>query len=207
MLRRLVTSNRSAPHRPANPYYRAFQRFLGRTLSATERVVISALERQRHRGRPRPVMVIDHDKNDSTNGPQRLPPLSPRDLPRRRHGTQHYPALRKNPSKNTTSKAHHLPSGRLSPRLNSLLHPHDRRSGRLLILPVPETPRRFPAPLPRPLPYTLRRGVYCHTHARRLAPFPRPRNRRVRLHPASETRSALSRHRRHTYIHRRRPPH
>ena len=66
MFRRLVTSNRSAPHRPVNPYYREFQRFLGRTLSAAERVVISTLERQRHRGRPRPIMVIDHDKNDST---------------------------------------------------------------------------------------------------------------------------------------------
>ena len=66
MLRRLVTSNRSALNKLANPYYREFQKFLGRTLSATERVVISALERQRHRGRPRPVMVIDRDKNDST---------------------------------------------------------------------------------------------------------------------------------------------
>ena len=66
MFRCLVTSNRSALRTLPNPYYRAFQRFLGRTLSATERVVISALERQRHKGRPRPIMVIDHDKNDST---------------------------------------------------------------------------------------------------------------------------------------------
>ena len=66
MLRRLVTSNHHKAKALPNPHYRAFQRFLGRTLSATERVVISALERQRHRGRPRPIMVIDHDKNDST---------------------------------------------------------------------------------------------------------------------------------------------
>ncbi len=66
MLRRLVTSNRQRAVRPPDIYCREFQRFLGRTLSAAERVVISALERQRHRGRPRPIMVIDHDKNDST---------------------------------------------------------------------------------------------------------------------------------------------
>ena len=66
MLRRLVTSNRQRAVRPPDIYCREFQKYLGRTLSATERVVISALERQRHRGRPRPVMVIDHDKNDST---------------------------------------------------------------------------------------------------------------------------------------------
>ena len=66
MLRRLVTSNHHKAKTLPNPYYRAFQRFLGRTLSATERVVISALERQRHRGPLRPIMVIDHDKNDST---------------------------------------------------------------------------------------------------------------------------------------------
>ena len=66
MLRRLVTSNRSVLRTLPNPYYRDFERFLGRTLSATDRVVISTLERQRHKGRPRPIMVIDHDKNDST---------------------------------------------------------------------------------------------------------------------------------------------
>ena len=66
MLRRLVTSNRQRAVRPPDIYCREFQKFLGRTLSATERVVISSLERQRHRGRPRPVMVIDRDKNDST---------------------------------------------------------------------------------------------------------------------------------------------
>ena len=66
MLRRLVTSNRRHAVRPPDIYCREFQKYLGRTLSATERVVISTLERQRHRGRPRPIMVIDHDKNDST---------------------------------------------------------------------------------------------------------------------------------------------
>ncbi len=66
MLRRLVTSNRRHAVRPPDIYCREFQKYLGRTLSATERVVISALERQRHRGPLRPIMVIDHDKNDST---------------------------------------------------------------------------------------------------------------------------------------------
>ena len=66
MLRRLVTSNRQRAVRPPDIYCREFQRFLGRTISAAERVVISTLERQRHRGPLRPIMVIDHDKNDST---------------------------------------------------------------------------------------------------------------------------------------------
>ena len=66
MLRRLVTSNRQRAVRPPDLYCREFQKYLGRTLSATECVVISTLERQRLRGRPRPIMVIDHDKNDST---------------------------------------------------------------------------------------------------------------------------------------------
>ena len=66
MLRRLVTSNRQRAVRPPDIYCREFQKYLGRTLSATERVVISTIERQRHRGRPRPIMVIDRDKNDST---------------------------------------------------------------------------------------------------------------------------------------------
>ena len=66
MLRRLVTSNRQRVVRPPDINCREFQKHLGRTLSATERIVISALERQRHRGRPHPIMVIDHDKNDST---------------------------------------------------------------------------------------------------------------------------------------------
>ncbi len=64
MLRRLVTSNRQRAVRPPDIYCREFQKYLGRTLSAAERVVISTLERQRGR-RPQPIMVIDHGTNNS----------------------------------------------------------------------------------------------------------------------------------------------
>ncbi len=65
MLRPLVTSNRKRALRPPDIYCREFQKFLGRTLSATERAVISPLEKQRIKSRPQPIMVIDRGTNDS----------------------------------------------------------------------------------------------------------------------------------------------
>ena len=179
MLRRLVTSNRQRAVRPPDLYCREFQRFLGRTLSATERVVISALERQRLRGRPRPIMVIDRDKNDSTRILNEYLRYRLATSPDDATAHQHHPALSKNPNKNSASKTYHLPSGRLPPRLHPLIHSDDRRAGRLLILPIPKAPRRLPASMPRPIPHTLRRGLHRHTHARRHSTRARPRHRRM----------------------------
>lgn len=65
--RRLITTNQPRPRTRPYPECIAFARFLGRRLSASERVVISRLERQRYTPSfHRPLMVIDRGHNDST---------------------------------------------------------------------------------------------------------------------------------------------
>lgn len=63
---RLITKN--TRHRPPVPdiWCHGFARYLGRQLTPPERAVISTLEKQRHHGRPRPIMIIDRGHRDST---------------------------------------------------------------------------------------------------------------------------------------------
>lgn len=63
---RLITKN--IRHKPPVPdiWCHGFARYLGRQLTPPERAVISALEKQRRLGRPRPMMIIDRGHHDST---------------------------------------------------------------------------------------------------------------------------------------------